>query len=1510
MPAQGSVGKFTRFTAICAFGPFNPDCPADFSPCFEDTVLRLIPVVFLVLAGLPRLVRLSKQTSLSHPSHNWRQVLKQIGIIALIVLTTATIISHRHQNIKAAISLEFLSSIVEVVALASAFLLTIVENRKSFLSSNVLLVFWLLVIVVTGVKLRTLTLGCVASDSTDSTLYGTKLLLTTLIFALECVRKDAGVHLGDDDFQKCPEDEANIFSIASFHWVTDLMRKGYAKPLTMDDLWVLKKEDQSKNVSLTFEQAWEKELKKEHPSLIRALARAFGRPFYVAGVWKAVNDILGFMQPVLLREMLRFVMSYKTDSPQPLYKGYIIACLMFACSVSQTTVLHQYFHLCFRTGMHIRAGLVTAIYQKSLRLSNSARQTFTVGEIVNHMSIDSQRVQDLVTYLHVVWSGLFQIGIALYLLYDTMGWAIFAGVTVMILMIPLNARLSVFMKDFQQQQMKNKDTRIKLMNEILNGIRVIKLYAWEGTFLQKVLTVRNDHELATMKKIGYLSAVQSFTWACTPFLVSLSTFTVYALVMKRPMTTDIVFASIALFNLLQFPLAMFPNVISSSVEAYVALGRVHKYLTSSEVDPHAIIIEDTRKLSGRDAADKYTLLAKNASYSWYQNSTPVISDINLALKKDCLLTVIGRVGSGKSSLISALCGDLERVSGEIRVRGSVAFVPQQAWIMNDTLRNNILFGNAYDPQYYNKTIEACCLQPDFDMLAHGDMTEIGERGINLSGGQKARISLARAVYARTDIYLFDDPLSAVDAHVGRTIFDKVIGPKGLLAGKTRVFVTHQIQYLTQSTLIMMLREGRIVEQGNYQDLMKKRSDVYQLVTDFGNDPSHQAELAEDAEAEAMLEQTVQLDEDVVERDAFPAEEASLLSTTPRSARRNSIRSITTVRTLRRLSMASIPQSTKAAKADQSNGTIITEEQMKQGSVHRSVYRAYAKACSYKWVFMYILSMLFSQGASISTSLWLTHWSSDNDAGNFKRSTLYYLGIYAALGISYSLLTVFQSIVLQVHCAIRSARVLHQEMLHSVLRSPMMFFDTTPMGRILNRFSKDQSTIDEVLPRSFGGYSRTLFQVASVLLVVTLSTPTFIIVIIPFSFVYLWLQRYYLATSREIRRLDSVSRSPVFAHFQETLGGVGTIRAYRQQARFIKGNEFRLDQNLRAYYPGIAGNRWLAFRLETLSSIIIFGSAFLAVVSLARNVSVDPGLVGLSLTYALSITQTLNWMVRQYTEIESNIVSVERLQEYVELKPEAPEVIEGHRPRQEWPDQGRVDFVDYETRYRPGLELVLRGVTCSIRPHEKVGICGRTGAGKSSLTLSLFRIIEAVKGQIFVDGVDISTLGLYDVRSRFSIIPQDPVLFAGTIRFNLDPLGVKSDQELWQALEDSYLKDYVLQMDGGLEAMVLEGGDNFSVGQRQLICLARALLRKTSLLILDEATAAIDLETDMLVQAIIRQKFSDCTILTIAHRINTVMDSDRIMVLSEGKIAEFESPAKLLADPSSIFYSLAKESGNL
>jgi len=470
---------------------------------------------------------------------------------------------------------------------------------------------------------------------------------------------------------------------------------------------------------------------------------------------------------------------------------------------------------------------------------------------------------------------------------------------------------------------------------------------------------------------------------------------------------------------------------------------------------------------------------------------------------------------------------------------------------------------------------------------------------------------------------------------------------------------------------------------------------------------------------------------------------------------------------------------------------------------------------------------------------------------------------------------------------------------------MSFFDTTPLGRILNRFSKDQNTIDETLPRTFQSYLRTLFQVMGILVVISYSTVGFLIVIIPMGVIYYYVQRYYLATSRELKRLESVSRSPIYSHFSETLSGINTIKAYQKQKTFITDNEDKLDFNHKAYYPNIASNRWLATRLEFVGSLIVLFAALLAVYAFD---TIDSANVGLSLTYALSVTQTLNWMVRMSCDLEANVVSVERAKEYSNLKNEAPAVIEESRPPKQWPNQGIVEFKGYATRYREGLDLVLKKIDIKIRSGEKVGVVGRTGAGKSSLTLSLFRIIEAVEGAIIIDGVNISTIGLEDLRSCLTIIPQDPVLFSGTLRENLDPFGNYSDEQIWRALECANLSDSVKALEKKLDHIVAQGGENFSVGQRQLICLGRALLRKTKILILDEATASIDFETDSIIQRTIREEFKDCTIITIAHRINTILDNDRILVLDKGTVAEFDTPQNLLEDTNSIFYSMTKKAG--
>ncbi|KAI9315926.1 multi drug resistance-associated protein MRP [Dichotomocladium elegans] len=1506
----------------------------NFTPCFEDTVIMSLPSVFLLVAGAARLWILAKRDPFpSDMTRNWLYFAKMTTLIMLLLTSVSGLFVNVKGVDEALENAQVLAQGFNIFCLVLAIGLHHLEYSRNRIASAVLLFYWLFVLFANATKLRTLLMMHLHETApTEFAFFASSSVLGAAMFVLENIPRPRSQYVMlEEDEHESPELNTNIFRRLTFSWMTPLMRLGYKKPLVMDDLWNLKTSDQSAVIGDVFEKHWNQELKKKKPSLLRALVKTVGGPFLFAALFKMIQDILQFTQPMLLKQLITWVGSYGSASsePQPEYRGILIACSMLLTAVCQTLFLHQYFHVCFNTGIHIRAALVTSIYRKTLVLNNSSRQQATVGEIVNHMSVDAQRLLDLTTYFHIVWSGPFQILIALVLLYQTMGPSIWAGVAILILAIPLNTFLARKMRTLQKTQMGNKDSRIKLMNEILNGIKVIKLYAWENPFIEKVSYIRNDLELATLKKIGVLTATQNFTWSSIPFFVSLSTFGLFIATSDRPLTSDIAFVAISLFTLLQFPLTVFPNVITSIIEASVSLYRIERYLASEELDPRAVTRLDYRNISDWNV-NVPLVEVTDASFKWSEkDSEPVLEDINLQVKKGEVVAIVGRVGAGKSSLMSAILGDMVKQAGKVTVRGSIAYVPQQPWIMNATVRDNIVFGHRWDPVFYDKVLEACSLKNDIAILSAGDQTEIGERGINLSGGQKARVSLARAIYARADIYLLDDPLSAVDAHVGKHIFENVIGPDGLLKNKARLLVTHGITFLHKVDAVVMLREGKVFLNGAFDDLMSQRSEFYTLITEYSN-KKNKPESISGGETEDTLD-VDDVEDPIYASDIGRNEEEAILNRGEEYIRRDRLlsqMSQMSTKTLRRASLASL--SKQARKA--TDGNLITTEESAKGSVSTAVYKEYAKSCSVVGVMMVLCFQILAQGAQVGSNVWLKHWSSQNAEAGANNHVWLYLGIYACVGWASTIFTVLQTLTLWVLCAIRSAKVLHSKMLDTVVHSPMSFFDTTPLGRILNRFSKDQHTVDELLPRVFQSYFRVLFSVVATICVIAVSTPAFIILVIPLAFIYIYIQRYYLESSRELKRLDSVGKSPIYSHFQETIAGVSTIRAYEQQRRFIFENEVRLDNNQRAYFPSIASNRWLAVRLEFLGSIIIFGAAIFAVMGVLYGSSyIDAGLVGLSVSYALSVTQSLNWVIRSYCEIETNIVSLERVKEYIDLPTEKYNSNRSVAPS--WPEKGQITFHDFGARYRPGLELALHDLSMKVLPREKIGIVGRTGAGKSSMSLSLFRIIEAAKGNIAIDNIDISSLRLFDLRSRLTIIPQDPVLFAGNVRENLDPFGKSTDDELWKALELSHLKEHVSKMDGKLNAVVLEGGDNFSVGQRQLICLARALLRRSTILVLDEATAAvsklcfsgtaiiyiyahpclfphpqIDVETDAIIQETIRREFADCTILTIAHRINTVMDSDRILVLDKGKIAEFDSPQNLIADKDSIFYSMAHEAG--
>ncbi|GJN87677.1 hypothetical protein Rhopal_000632-T1 [Rhodotorula paludigena] len=1562
---------------------YNPVCPGqaynpanwDLDPCFQATALSLVPTAALALVGGHDFARLWKRYRTGERERLPDQGkaaygLKLALLSALILVQVAHVVvvaveAHRagRGGVHVFEDVRFPFAIVTLAAYVFAHFLETASHPLLPHASDSLLFWSLLAQAVSTVTLRSYLIAPVAPRFLRGTplahfvLLVVRLVLLASFFALELlgpqgwegmswrdfvpfVKSEGKIRLGEDEEQRrngagdddlafeqkeCPRLRANVFQRLTFSWMTPMMKTGYRKFLTEEDLWALPPDDTAWALGQRLEKAWQArrtrvahkthtdpapsqqptyavtpadgkqkndDEKDKRPSLTGALVSAYGVPFFTAALFKLGQDSLAFLQPWLLKRLLAFVGSYNSPEGEPAFHGYIIALGMFVCAIVQTLLLHCYFARVFETGMRVRGGLISLIYKKALVLSPSERGGRLTGDIVNLQSTDATRLQDLCTYGQIAWSGVFQITLAFVSLYNLLGWTMFVGVGVMIASMPLTAMIARYQTKLQRAQMKNKDERTSVMSEILNNIRSIKLYAWEDSFAQRLFDVRNNKELRMLKRMGYLSASSNFLWSFTPFAVAFSTFALFSTISGKPLTSEIVFPAITLFQLLGFPLAVLPVVFSSLVEAYVSIDRLTDFLVAKEIQADAVNISvPSRELQLGDelvsvVQGDFTWTPLPAPDAPASTPPPVnhLQDISLSVKKGELIAVVGRVGDGKSSILSAVLGEMNKVDGQVTVRGTVAYCAQQPWIMGGTVKSNITFGHRFEPEFYDLVLEACALREDLKLLPQGDETEVGEKGISLSGGQKARVALARAVYARADIYLLDDPLSAVDAHVGRHLFDRVIGPEGLLKDKARLLCTNAIPYCSQADQLIFLRKGVILERSTYAAAIDGDTELSRLLIEFGKSDNSDASDAEDNGDASADEKTAvgsgseDADEPVQSEAKLDADDLAvkLKVANSRALTKRAVpvpveeQKLETLRTLKRSSRP--------------------KENREQGSVKKEVYWEYIKANGYMGSFLYVFTIVSQQALQVLTNVWLKNWSQHNSDTGENGNIKYYLSIYAALGCSASIIFFINGILLYSLCVIRSAKLMHDSMFHAVIRSPMLFFETTPLGTILNRFSRDVYVIDEVLARVFGGFARTLAGVFGMIFVIASSAPAFLIVLVPLLFIYKQVQTYYLATSRELKRLDATTKSPIFASFQETLGGVSTIRAYRQSARFIAENEARVDRNQEAYFPSVNCNRWLAIRLEFLGSILILSTALLAVFTLVHTNNLNAGVVGLMLSYALSTTQTLNWIVRSATEVETNIVSVERVQEYIHLPSEAPLEVPEHKPAGDWPQRGTIRFDHVKARYRKELDLVLRDVNFEIKAGEKVGVCGRTGAGKSSLTMVLYRIIEAEGGVVSIDGVDVGKIGLHDLRSRLSIIPQDSQMFAGTLRQNLDPSGRASDAQMWTALEQCRLKEHVERMEGKLDATIDEGGTNFSAGQRQLICLG------------------VDVESDRDIQAVIRREFASCTIFVIAHRLNTIMDCDKILVMSAGEVAEFDSPTHLLQRPDGIFRALAVEAG--
>ncbi|XP_051464306.1 ATP-binding cassette sub-family C member 4 isoform X2 [Apus apus] len=1231
-----------------------------------------------------------------------------------------------------------------------------------------------------------------------------------------------------------PLRDANLCSRLFFWWLNPLFIIGHKRKLEEDDMYKVLPEDSSEKLGEELQWYWDKEVQKakkrgKTPHLTKAIILCYWKSYLVLGIFTMIEETLKIVQPIFLGKIINY---FEKDSSSALNFPYCYAAALSVCTLVLAIMHHLYFYHVQRAGMKLRVAMCHMIYRKALRLSNIAMAKTTTGQIVNLLSNDVNKFDQVTIFLHFLWAGPIQAVAVTALLWMEIGPSCLAGMAVLIILLPIQTCIGRLFSSLRSKTATLTDVRIRTMNEVISGMKIIKMYAWEKSFAELVNGLRRK-EIAMVMRSSYLRGLNLASFFVGSKITVFMTFMAYVL-LGNVISASRVFVAVSLYGAVRLTVTLFfPAAVERVSEAVVSIRRIKNFLILDEVSHFK------PQLHGNN--ENIILHVQDLTCYWDKSlETPALQQLSFTVRRGELLAVIGPVGAGKSSLLSAVLGELPKEKGLINVTGRIAYVSQQPWVFSGTVRSNILFDKEYEKEKYEKVLKVCALKKDLELLANGDLTVIGDRGATLSGGQKARVNLARAVYQDADIYLLDDPLSAVDAEVGRHLFEKCICQA--LHQKISVLVTHQLQYLRAANQILILKDGKMVGKGTYSEFLRSGIDFASL-------------LKKDEEVEQL----------------------SVPGTPNLKSARNRTFSESSV-----WSQDSSVHSQKDGAVEQPPAenalAAVPEEGRSEGKINFKVYRKYFTAgANYFVIFILILFNILAQVAYVLQDWWLSYWANNqeklnvttngnNGANETEHLDLnFYLGIYAGLTVATILFGIIRSL-LMFQVLVNSGQTLHNKMFQSILKAPVLFFDRNPIGRILNRFSKDIGHLDDLLPLTFLDFVQTLLQIFGVVAVAVAVIPWILIPLIPLFILFIFLRRYFLDTSRDIKRLESTTRSPVFSHLSSSLQGLWTIRALKAEERFQK--LFDAHQDLHS--------------------------------------ALDAGQVGLALSYAITLMGTFQWGVRQSAEVENLMISVERVMEYTELEKEAPWETNKHPPP-EWPSQGMIAFENVNFTYSLDGPLVLRHLSVVIKPKEKVGIVGRTGAGKSSLIAALFRLAEP-EGRIWIDKYLTSELGLHDLRKKISIIPQEPVLFTGTMRKNLDPFNEYTDEELWNALEEVQLKEVVEDLPNKMETQLAESGSNFSVGQRQLVCLARAVLKKNRILIIDEATANVDPRTDEFIQKTIRDKFAHCTVLTIAHRLNTIIDSDRIMVLEAGRVKEYGEPYILLQEQDGLFYKMVQQVG--
>ncbi|XP_036376337.1 ATP-binding cassette sub-family C member 9 isoform X4 [Megalops cyprinoides] len=1523
--------------------------------CFVDA-LNLVPHVFLLFITFPILfigwgsqsskVQIHHNTWLHFPGHNLRWILTFTLLFVHVCEIAEGIVSNGHMKTNH-LHLFMPALMGFIAATTSVVYYHNIETSNFPKLLLALFIYWVLAFITKTIKLVKYAEFKVGIQHLRFCITALLVVLYGLLMAVEInvIRVRKYVFFANPQKVKPPEDLqdlgvrflqpfVNLLSKATYWWMNPLIIGAHKRPIELKKIGKLPIAMRALTNYLRLKDAYEEQRAADDPekapSIWKSMYRAFGRPILLSSTFRYLADLLGFAGPLCIsgivsrlenkneNETMAIVEDhdkalpfgvYFLSSNELLQNTSVLAVLLFLALVLQRTFLQASYYVTIETGINLRGALLAMIYNKILRLStsNMSMGEMTLGQINNLVAIETNQLMWFLFLCPNLWAMPVQIIMGVILLYYLLGYSALIGASVIVLLAPVQYFIATKLADTQKSTLDYSTDRLKKTTEILKGIKLLKLYAWEDIFCDSVEETRTK-ELKSLKTFALYTSMSIFMNAAIPIAAVLATFVAHAYISDTRLSPSEAFASLALFHILVTPLFLLSTVVRFAVKALVSVQKLGEFLQSDEIGDDSwrngdmsVSLESCRKHPGATKAinrkqplryqlDSYEQPARrqlrptetediavkvtNGSFTWGSNLS-TLSDINIRIPTGQLTMIVGQVGCGKSSLLLAMLGEMQTLSGKVhwsnKNRYSVAYATQKSWLLNATVEENITFGSPFNKQRYKAVIDACSLQPDIDLLPFGDQTEIGERGINLSGGQRQRICVARALYQNTNIVFLDDPFSALDIHLSDHLMQEGILKFLQDDKRTVVLVTHKLQYLIHADWIIAMKDGSVLREGTLKDIQNNDVELYEHWKTLMNRQDQELEKDTELDSQTALERKTL-------RRAFYSREAK----------------------------NQIDDEDEEEEEEEDEDDTLSLTTSRRSKIPWKVCWRYLSSGGFLLVVMMISSKLLKHSVMVAIDYWLAAWTSSNTTGNpdlNEAHRSFYVPVFSILcgaGIALCLIT---SLTVEL-MGLSAATSLHHNLLNKIIHAPLRFFDVTPLGQILNRFSADTNIIDQHIPPTLESLTRSTLLCLSAIGVIAFVTPTFLIALVPLIVAFYFIQKYFRVASKDLQDLDDSTQLPLLCHFSETAEGLTTIRAFRHEARFKQRMLELTDTNNTAYLFLSAANRWLEVRTDYLGAVIVLTAAMASIWGSFHGP--QSGLVGLGLTYALTVTNYLNWVVRNLADLEVQMAAVKKVNSFLSTESENYEgCMDVSQVPEDWPQQGEIKIQDLSVRYDPMLKPVLKHVNAYINPGQKVGICGRTGSGKSSLSLAFFNMVDMFEGKIVIDGIDICKLPLQTLRSRLSIILQDPILFSGSIRFNLDPERKCTDEGLWEALEIAQLKNMVKALPGGLDAMVTEGGENFSVGQRQLFCLARAFVRKSSILIMDEATASIDMATENILQKVVMTAFADRTVVTIAHRVHTILTADLVIVMKRGNILEYDKPETLLEQEDGMFASFVK-----